>query len=150
MPSYPGGKNGPRKTDRETRVDRIKARLKGLCDADTLESVIRAQAGDEPAAPDTKSRSQRIRECLNEGPGTSLEVALELGLSKRNAHVGIWVLREQGHVQISGKHPREGQRKNAVNIYELTARGRAALRLYGGPCPATQVEKTSETKPRCP
>ena len=52
-----------------------------------------------------KCRSRELRVALLEAPATASELAIELGRTKRDVHVGIWVLQTQGHVASSHMVP---------------------------------------------
>lgn len=72
------------------------------------------------------SRSADIRLLLAFAPSTGHELADLLGITLRSAHVGLWVLQKQRHVRKSGRVVQSGERGKPRNLYELTARGKAA------------------------
>jgi predicted ArsR family transcriptional regulator len=75
-----------------------------------------------------KTRSEILRRALVDAPSTEAELATVLGLSSRQVIVGLWVLKNQGHVRRAGAvanpaYGECGQRKTLV-LYELTGSGR--------------------------
>jgi len=79
-------------------------------------------------------RNANIRRLLFEGPATSGEVSASLGISKRSARVGLWVLRKAGHALVSGEIPGKGVPQK---IYALTARGLCLAQRERGVRPFT-------------
>jgi predicted ArsR family transcriptional regulator len=73
----------------------------------------------------TGNRSAAIRSVLREGPSTSEEVAATLEITTRSAQIGLWVLKDQGHVRAAGSVPRPGFRGGPARLYELTERAPA-------------------------
>jgi predicted ArsR family transcriptional regulator len=75
------------------------------------------------------TRCQILRQLLASAPLTCAEIAALTGLSPRRAWVAVWVLTSQGHARAVGRRPKEdGATGHGHNLYELTARGRYALK----------------------
>jgi len=90
----------------------------------------------------SKTRSQRIREILLEGPATSREIADSLEIPRRSAVVGIRVLRLQGQVKEIGLVYPVGMGR-PHRIYELTARGKREVWKWSTGEPATATLSAS-------
>lgn len=77
------------------------------------------------------TRSESIRRCLLDGPATTAEISTSLQLSRRSVQVGLWVLQTQTEVRVqTGVRVANGSSRG-LQIYELTARGRAKARGRG-------------------
>lgn len=78
------------------------------------------------------TRNGRIRACLLEGPATSAEIAASLGITRRSARVGLWVLTTQGHIRrTEGRIIADAPRSRRLIVWELTPRG-VACQAKGG------------------
>lgn len=73
------------------------------------------------------------RALLENGPATVRELALELGVPRRDAQLGVWILTSSDHAICVGLSPNleagvRGQRRT-FKLYDLTPRGRAFAKL---------------------
>jgi hypothetical protein len=85
-------------------------------------------AHGDAAGTQAVKRNAAIRGCLAKGPCTSAEIAAILGIPARSAQVGVWVLCDIGHAQVSGRAFAPGTR--ASKLYALTPRGELFNRRY--------------------
>ncbi len=70
------------------------------------------------------SKSAQVRDLLRT-PSTVAEVATILGVSRREAQVGVWVLTHKGQAKVCGVTPKldwSGGHKT-LKLYRLTRRG---------------------------
>ena len=77
-------------------------------------------------------RNREILHALYEGPATCTELALELGRSKRDVNIGLWLLTTQEFVKSVGQVPVDREKhefgRKSLKLYELTVRGHAVAR----------------------
>jgi hypothetical protein len=82
----------------------------------------------------SKIRTADLRDALADSPSTANELALVLGMTKRNVNVGLWVLQTTGQVtSLRSIRNTEAYRANKrmrryLKLYELTPHGLAMWR----------------------